>query len=93
LKKVVNKELAAKRKARPAVLNAEKLATLDALLADEAVRSRLAAAPHPRAASCDFFASQPLLDSVEWMRANAGASGRTRTLKSLVAFLCAWLFR
>ena len=87
MKKVVAKEIAAKRKARTAVLNSEKLAKLDALLADEDVRTRLAAAPHPRAASGDFFASQTLLDSVEWMRANAGASGRNRTLKSLVTFL------
>lgn len=65
------------RHAREAV----KIEEMRAMLADASVRQVLAAQPHPseyRAAR-----GETLLDSVEWMAKNAGASGKIGTLRTI----------
>lgn len=69
------------RHAREAV----KADELRALLADTKAREVLAAMPHPseyRAAR-----GETLLDSVEWMAKNAGATGKIATLRTIKAAL------
>lgn len=59
--------------------NAKKEADLDAMLADEAVRVKLATLPHPT------FSGKTLLDYATWMMKNAGAAGRAKLLKTIKA--------
>ncbi|HKY50030.1 MAG TPA: hypothetical protein VJP45_02125 [Candidatus Limnocylindria bacterium] len=64
---------------RAAAKAASVRAQLETLLADENTRAKLSAIPHPntyRAAR-----GETLLDSCEWMAANAGAAGRAKALK------------
>ncbi len=59
---------------------AEKLAELDALMADVKVLAALAAAPHPKS-----WADSSLLGWCEWMLAHAGTTGKLKVLKAMKA--------
>ena len=58
---------------------AEKLARLEALMADTAVRATLAAMPHPSAWAAEK--GETGLDHAEWMLRRCGDAGRARLLK------------
>lgn len=66
-----------------AVRDARKTDEIDALIAEH--RDALAAKPHPR----DWAAAkgETMLDHVEWMRKNCGASGRAKLLKAIKAVI------
>jgi hypothetical protein len=66
-------------KARRAAKSTTEQAELDALLADEGTRAKLAALPGPRFGT--------LLEHAEFMARKAGAAGRARALKAIRAAL------
>lgn len=73
LKRHIRAEAKAKRDAKVA----ERMARVEAMLADETIRTRASALPHPK------FAGKSLLDWAEWMLANTGDKGRTAVEKAL----------
>lgn len=76
LARAVKRVVSEASKKRAADRAAEKIAEMNASLAKPEVRALLASKPHPRG-----FKGQTLLDSVEWMLAHAGQSGKLATAK------------
>jgi hypothetical protein len=64
---------------------AKRIAAFEAELATEAVRTVLAAIPHPRQYWADQ--GQTLLDSVEWFMSNAGNSGKLKTARMVAKIM------
>lgn len=60
--------------------------SVETQLADESIRAKLAAAPHPRGfVNRETGEALTLLDWAEWMMANSGAAGRAKIAKALKA--------
>jgi hypothetical protein len=76
LRKVVDREVARRRKEAAAQRALAKIGEVEAALADDATRAKLAALPHPR-----NFSGLSLLDYCEWMLAHAGRKGKCTVAK------------